>query len=57
MEEQLFKIVHACSDTIVDGCDSMTEEQVDVWMSENNETLETPGECGDSVKYIRIPVE
>lgn len=57
MEEQLYKICHTCSDNVVEGCESMTEQQVEIWMSENNETLETPGECGDTVKYIRIPLE
>ncbi len=56
MEEQLYKICHACSDNIVEGCESMTEAQAEQWLSENNEVLETAAECGDTVKYIRIPV-
>mgnify|MGYP003353010115 CR=1 FL=1 len=57
MAEKLYKICLHCSDTVVEGCESMTQEQVDIWMSENNETLETPAECGDTVKYIQIPLE
>jgi hypothetical protein len=57
MEEQLWKICESCTNTPVEGCESMTQEQVDVWMSENNESLETPNECGDTVKYIFLPVE
>lgn len=56
MEEQLFKVVHACTNNIVEGCESMTQQEVDLWMSENNEILETPAECGDTVKYIYMPV-
>jgi hypothetical protein len=56
MEQTLYKICHNCSDTIVEGCDSMTLEQAELWLSENNQVLETPGECGDTVKYIIIPV-
>lgn len=55
--EQLYKICLSCSDTIVDGCESMTMEQCESWLSENNEQLETPNECGDTVKYIILPVE
>lgn len=55
MEEQLWKICHACSDNVVEGCESMTEEQVLAWMSQNNESVETETECGDTVKYICLP--
>jgi len=56
MEAQLWKICPACSDVAVEGCESMTEAQVEEWMSANNEILETAAECGDNVKYIYIPV-
>ena len=55
--EQLYKICHACSDNVVEGTEPMTMEQTEMWLSENNEQLETPGECGDLVKYIILPVE
>ncbi len=57
MEEQLFKVVLACTNDIVEGCESMTQQEIDIWMSEHNEVLETPAECGDTVKYIQMPVE
>lgn len=56
MEAQLWKICTACSDVVVEGCESMTEAQVEEWMSANNEILEVEGECPDTTKYIRIPV-
>jgi hypothetical protein len=52
--EELFVITESCGGPVVAGCESMTETQVEEWMSANNEVLET--ECGDTVKYIRIPV-
>lgn len=55
--EQLFKICHCCSDNVVEGCESMTLAQVEEWMSINNEELGTPAECGDTKKYIFLPVE
>lgn len=57
MEEQLFKVVLACTNDVVEGCESMTQQEIDIWMSEHNEVLETPAECGDTVKYIQMPVE
>lgn len=54
--EDLFCIAESCGGPIVAGCESMTTQQVDEWMSANNEVLEVPAECGDTVKYIRIPV-
>jgi hypothetical protein len=56
MEEVFYYITECCGGPMVAGCESMTEAQVDEWMSVNNEVLETPAECGDTVKYIRIPV-
>jgi hypothetical protein len=54
--EELFYITECCGGPMVVGCESMTEAQVDEWMSVNNEVLEVAAECGDTSKYIRIPV-
>ncbi len=54
--EELFYIRECCGGPIVAGCESMTEAQVDEWMSANNEELEATEECADTVKYIRVPV-
>jgi hypothetical protein len=54
--EELFYITECCGGPMVEGCESMTEAQVDEWMSINNEVLEVAAECGDTVKYVRIPV-
>jgi len=35
--EELFYIRECCGGPIVAGCESMTEAQVDEWMSANNE--------------------
>ena len=56
MEETLYKICHCCSDTVVEGCENMTEEQANEWMHENGEALETPADCGDTQKYIILPM-
>ena len=56
MEETLlFRIVHCCSDELIEGCDNLTLEQVDAWMHENGEALEEPAPCGDTQKYIVLP--
>jgi hypothetical protein len=47
-----FKICLACTSTPVEGCESMTMEEVLEWLGTNNETLEEPAECGDLKKYI-----
>jgi len=54
--EELFVITESCGGPVVAGCESMTESQVEEWMSANNEVLEVEGECPDTTKYIRIPV-
>jgi hypothetical protein len=54
MEEQLYFIVESCVGTPVAGCESMTIAQVEEWLSTNQEILETPNECGDTVKYINV---
>ena len=54
--EQLFYITGCCGGAIVEGCESLTLQQVEEWMSSNNEVLEVPAECGDTVKYVYIPV-
>jgi hypothetical protein len=54
--EQLYYITECCGGAAVAGCESMTLAQVEEWMSLNNEVLETPAECGDTVKYVFIPV-
>lgn len=54
--EELFVITECCGGPVVEGCESMTLEQVQEWMSLNNEVLEVEGECPDTVKYIYMPV-
>lgn len=56
MEVQLWKICPACSDVPVEGCESMTAEQVAEWYTDKKEILEEPTECGDTVNYIQIPI-
>jgi hypothetical protein len=56
MEEELYYIREFCGGAVVEGCESMTTEQVDAWMSINQISLDEETSCGDSVKYIRIPV-
>jgi len=53
--EELFKICLACTSDAVEGCESMTSDEVQAWMDINNETLAEPNECGDTKKYIVLP--
>jgi hypothetical protein len=54
MPEQLYFIVESCIGTPVTGCESMTIEQVEEWLSIHQEHLEIPNSCGDTVKYINV---
>lgn len=56
MEEELYYIREFCGGAVVEGCESMTTEQVDAWMSINQIRLDEETPCGDTVKYVRIPV-
>jgi hypothetical protein len=56
MAEKLYKICLHCSDTIVEGCESMTEDQVNDWLEENQERLAEPAECGDMQKYVVLQI-
>jgi len=53
---ELFKIVVTGTLDAVSGCESLTEEQVQAWLVENQEAFAEPNECGDTVKYITIPL-
>lgn len=55
--EELFKICLACTSDAVEGCESMTSDEVQAWMDINNETLVEPNECGDTKKYIVLAAE
>ena len=52
----MWKICLSGTDTPVEGCESMTEEQVNEWMNANQENYEVENEYADTVKYIRMPV-
>lgn len=52
--EELYLITECCGGPVVAGCESMTIEQVEEWLSIHQENLETPNSCGDSVKYINV---
>ena len=55
---ELWKIVTSGTDTIVEGCESLTIEQAMEWLGEHQEIYaDEPNECGDTQKYILIPVE
>jgi len=52
----MWKICLSGTDVAVEGCESMTEEQVNEWMDANQESYEVENEYADTVKYIRMPV-
>lgn len=55
--EQLYKIVLSGTDTPIEGCESMSIEEVSAWTMEFQEAFEEPNEVGDNQKYIIIPLE
>lgn len=58
MEEQKYKICVACTTTDpVEGCESMTLEEAETWLHQNQEYHEQPLESGDTVKYIMMPAD
>jgi hypothetical protein len=54
--EELYLITECCGGPIVAGCESMTIKQVEEWMSTHQEVPETATVCGDTVKYIYMPI-
>ncbi len=53
--EELYYIAEACGGMVVDGCESMTIQQVEEWFTINQiKPIETP--CGDTVKYVCVPL-
>ena len=54
--EELFKIVVTGTLDAVPGCESLTGEQVQAWLKDNQEAFEAPNEFNDTVKYITIPL-
>ena len=55
--EEIWKIVLSGTDTAVEGCESLTTEQAMEWIGVHQEVFDEPNECGDTQKYILIPVE
>jgi hypothetical protein len=53
----LYKITLSGNETPVDGCESMTEEQMLEWINSNQEMYEEINEHGDYAKYIVVPLE
>jgi hypothetical protein len=54
--EELYVITECCGGPIVAGCESLTIQQVEEWLSTHQEIPETETECGDTVKYIYMPL-
>ncbi len=52
----MWKICLSGTNIAVEGCESMTEEQVQEWMSTNQEILEQENEHGDTAKYVTLDV-
>ncbi len=52
MAEQLYKITLSGNLDPVEGCESLTEEQVNEFLAENQVHYDEPNEAQDTVKYI-----
>jgi hypothetical protein len=56
MAEKLYKITESGNLDAVAGCESLNEEQMQAWISENQVWFEEPNENQDLVKYIIMPL-
>jgi hypothetical protein len=52
----MWKICLSGTDVAIEGCESMTPEEVLVWTSANQEHFEVANEHGDTVKYVVLDV-
>jgi hypothetical protein len=52
----MWKICLSGTDVAIEGCESMTPEEVLVWMNANQEMLEVANEYGDTAKYVSLDV-
>jgi hypothetical protein len=53
----MWKICLSGTNTPIEGCESMTEEQAKMWMNVNQEILAEENEHGDTAKYVTLDVE
>ncbi len=53
----MYKICLSGNPIPVEGLESLTEEQAQAWLSENQEYFETENEFLDTAKYILIPLD
>lgn len=56
MAEILYKITISGDQTPIEGCESLTEEQAQAWLTTNQEIFEVENEFGDTAKYILVPL-
>ena len=54
MEEKFYKITLSGDTEPVPGCERLSEEEMEQWLSENQVHYDEPAENGDTVKYIRM---
>lgn len=50
----MWKICLSGTDVAIEGCESMSAEEVLVWMNANQEILEEANEHGDTGKYVAL---
>ena len=50
----MWKICLSGTDIAIEGCESMTEEQVTIWIVENQVILDEVNEYGDTTKFISL---
>ena len=50
----MWKICLSGTDIAIEGCESMTEEQVTIWISENQVILDEANEYGDTTKFVSL---
>ena len=54
--EELYKITLSGDETPIEGFASVTLDVAEEFLAANQEVYEEPNSCGDTVKYILVPL-
>jgi hypothetical protein len=52
----MWKICLSGTDVAIEGCESMTAEEVTLWIKENQINLDEANEHGDTTKYVALDI-
>jgi hypothetical protein len=54
--EELYKITLSGDETPIEGFASVTLQEAGEFLAANQEVYDEPNSCGDTVKYILVPL-